>query len=166
MIRNFNRFGFRLSVHHAIPIQTGVTHSLTTGGKNNFENNFPSFPLSSSTASRLQRNIQSNNIAFKRFQSTKQTSKPVSAIERLYQRKSPIEHVLIRPDTYVGSTELQSSQMWITNNFNKMINNNNTKVSSANVKFVFENVEFVPALYKIVDEILVNAVSLFFSLKS
>ena len=70
MIRNFNRFGFRLSVHHAIPIQTGVTHSLTTGGKNNFENNFPSFPLSSSTASRLQRNIQSNNIAFKRFQST------------------------------------------------------------------------------------------------
>lgn len=27
------------------------------------------------------------------------------AIEELYQKKSPLEHILLRPDTYIGSVE-------------------------------------------------------------
>jgi DNA topoisomerase-2 len=51
---------------------------------------------------------------------------------------------LIRPDTYVGSTEVQESLAWLPN-------------SAAAARYSLRNASFVPALYKIFDEILVNA---------
>ena len=30
------------------------------------------------------------------------------SIERIYQKKSQLEHILLRPDTYIGSTESYS----------------------------------------------------------
>lgn len=62
-------------------------------------------------------------------------------IEDIYQKKTPIEHILLRPDTYVGSIEMQSKQMWVFENG----------------QMAYRNVQFVPGLYKIFDEILVNA---------
>ena len=53
------------------------------------------------------------------------------------------EHVLKRPDTYIGSTEPRTDRMW---------------VYDAETKGLKErDVTFVPGLYKIFDEILVNA---------
>jgi hypothetical protein len=66
------------------------------------------------------------------------------SVEKQYQRKTPLEHVLIRPDTYVGSTEVQESLAWLPN-------------SAAAARYSLRNASFVPALYKIFDEILVNA---------
>jgi len=60
-----------------------------------------------------------------------------------YQKKSPREHVLLRPDTYVGSVERDKEKMFV--------------MDEAKACMVEEEVEFVPALYKIFDEILVNA---------
>ena len=34
-------------------------------------------------------------------------------IEEIYQKKTQIEHVLLRPDTYVGSVELTTQDMWV-----------------------------------------------------
>ncbi|GBE59147.1 DNA topoisomerase [Babesia ovata] len=64
-------------------------------------------------------------------------------IEQRYQKKSQLEHILLRPDTYIGNTELQTQQMWIYNEETK--------------RMVYEPVSFIPGLYKIFDEILVNA---------
>lgn len=35
------------------------------------------------------------------------------SVERLYQKKSQKEHILLRPDTYIGSTERREEEMWV-----------------------------------------------------
>ncbi|KAF0991154.1 hypothetical protein HZS_788 [Henneguya salminicola] len=64
-------------------------------------------------------------------------------IEEIYQKKTPIEHILIRPDTYIGSTSLDLQQMWVWDEETHRI--------------IRKNISFCPGLYKIFDEILVNA---------
>lgn len=64
-------------------------------------------------------------------------------IEQRYQKKSQLEHILLRPDTYIGNTELLTQQMWV--------------YSTEQKRMVYESVSFIPGLYKIFDEILVNA---------
>ena len=63
------------------------------------------------------------------------------SIEDIYQKKTQLEHILLRPDTYIGSTEAQQQRLWIHDG----------------EQLVLQDVEFVPGLYKIFDEILVNA---------
>ncbi|KDO31725.1 hypothetical protein SPRG_03642 [Saprolegnia parasitica CBS 223.65] len=67
-----------------------------------------------------------------------------SAVEDMYQKKTPLEHVLLRPGMYIGSVESTKETMWIW--------------SDSERRMVQRSLEFVPALYKIFDEILVNAV--------
>eukprot|EP01041_Mallomonas_annulata_P004201 gene4201-8354_t len=70
-------------------------------------------------------------------------SKKVRTIEQIYQKKSQLEHILLRPDTYVGSVERQTQTMWVFDAETKQV--------------VFHPCTFVPGLYKIFDEIIVNA---------
>ncbi|XP_009992519.1 PREDICTED: DNA topoisomerase 2-alpha [Chaetura pelagica] len=60
----------------------------------------------------------------------------------LQRKKTQLEHILLRPDTYIGSVELVTQQMW---------------VFDEDVGLNYRDVTFVPGLYKIFDEILVNA---------
>ncbi|KAJ3288697.1 DNA topoisomerase 2 [Borealophlyctis nickersoniae] len=62
-------------------------------------------------------------------------------VEEIYQKKTQLEHILLRPDTYIGSTEEQSVPMWVFEDD----------------RMVFREVKYVPGLYKIFDEIIVNA---------
>eukprot|EP00929_Paragymnodinium_shiwhaense_P044865 TRINITY_DN22_c0_g2_i1.p1 TRINITY_DN22_c0_g2~~TRINITY_DN22_c0_g2_i1.p1 ORF type:complete len:1234 (-),score=417.26 TRINITY_DN22_c0_g2_i1:319-4020(-) len=64
-------------------------------------------------------------------------------IEQIYQKKSQLEHILLRPDTYVGSIEFQQDKLWVYDEGSK--------------KMVQKQLSFVPGLYKIFDEIIVNA---------
>lgn len=64
-------------------------------------------------------------------------------IEEIYQKKTQLEHILLRPDTYVGSVEPQSQELWV--------------FDEAQSRMVHRKITYVPALYKIFDEILVNA---------
>eukprot|EP00747_Dinoflagellata_sp_TGD_P131249 gnl/TRDRNA2_/TRDRNA2_174938_c5_seq6.p1 gnl/TRDRNA2_/TRDRNA2_174938_c5~~gnl/TRDRNA2_/TRDRNA2_174938_c5_seq6.p1 ORF type:complete len:1372 (-),score=438.03 gnl/TRDRNA2_/TRDRNA2_174938_c5_seq6:62-4120(-) len=64
-------------------------------------------------------------------------------VEQIYQKKTQLEHILLRPDSYVGSTERQSAEHWI--------------MDDSTNKMVKKTLQYVPALYKIFDEILVNA---------
>nr|XP_019946171.1 PREDICTED: DNA topoisomerase 2-beta isoform X1 [Paralichthys olivaceus] len=64
------------------------------------------------------------------------------SVERVYQKKTQLEHILLRPDTYIGSVEPITSQMWV---FDEEIGMNQREIT------------YVPGLYKIFDEILVNA---------
>lgn len=36
-----------------------------------------------------------------------------AAIEKIYQKKSQLEHILLRPDTYIGSVERATETMWV-----------------------------------------------------
>ena len=64
-------------------------------------------------------------------------------IEETYQKKTPLEHVLLRPDTYVGSIQMERSNKWV--------------LPADSSRFQYKEIVYVPALYKIFDEVLVNA---------
>ena len=60
-----------------------------------------------------------------------------------YQKLSQLEHILKRPDTYIGSVERSPIEMWCFDPIAESM--------------VYKEVNIVPGLYKIFDEILVNA---------
>ncbi|GAM24783.1 hypothetical protein SAMD00019534_079580 [Acytostelium subglobosum LB1] len=62
-------------------------------------------------------------------------------VEETYQKMELLDQILLRPDTYIGSTEKQEEELWIWED-ERMVKRKTT---------------FVPGLYKIFDEILVNA---------
>jgi len=70
--------------------------------------------------------------------STKEQKKTV---EEIYQKKSQLEHILLRPDTYVGSVERITQEMYVFEG----------------EEIVEKEITYTPGLYKIYDEILVNA---------
>lgn len=63
--------------------------------------------------------------------------------EETYQKLSQLEHIIKRPDSYIGSVEMTESQMWTFNKETKHME--------------LRKIHYVPGLYKIFDEILVNA---------
>jgi DNA topoisomerase-2 len=65
-----------------------------------------------------------------------------SSIESQYQRKTPVEHVLLRPGMYVGSVEPRAGEMWLP---------------AGDGSLAKQEVEYIPALCKLFDEVLVNA---------
>lgn len=62
-------------------------------------------------------------------------------LESVYLKKSPVEHIMIRPDSYVGTLEKIKEVQWVY----------------SGRSFQIKECTYVPALYKIFDEILVNA---------
>lgn len=70
------------------------------------------------------------------------TKEPKTASER-YQKISQLEHILKRPDTYIGSVEVQEQLQWIYDDEKDCMEE--------------KDVSIVPGLFKIFDEILVNA---------
>lgn len=66
---------------------------------------------------------------------------PGKTNEQKYQKKTPREHVLLRPDTYVGDIDPTEEEMWVYNDD----------------KLIKKNIKYVPAFYKIFDEVLVNS---------
>ena len=60
-----------------------------------------------------------------------------------YQKLTQLEHILKRPDTYIGSVEREEQTMWVFN--------------SETTQMELRKVTFVPGLYKIFDEVMVNA---------
>ncbi|EGV63849.1 hypothetical protein CANTEDRAFT_104632 [Yamadazyma tenuis ATCC 10573] len=83
----------------------------------------------------------STNISSMLSKSTAGSSQ--SRASEQYQRLSQLEHILKRPDTYIGSVEKSPIEMWC--------------FDAATEQMVFKEVTIVPGLYKIFDEILVNA---------
>lgn len=72
----------------------------------------------------------------------KTTAKKKSATDT-YQKLTQLEHIIKRPDTYIGSVESTEQQMWVFNKDTQLME--------------YRNISFVPGLFKIFDEIMVNA---------
>ncbi|KAM9987338.1 hypothetical protein ACTFIZ_005365 [Dictyostelium cf. discoideum] len=75
------------------------------------------------------------------FKNIASSAKKGKSIEEIYQKKELLDQILLRPDTYIGSTERQEEELWVWED-NRMVH---------------RKVSFVPGIYKIFDEILVNA---------
>ncbi|KAH6632638.1 DNA topoisomerase [Chaetomium tenue] len=75
--------------------------------------------------------------------SAKPAAKSNKTATETYQKLTQLQHIIKRPDTYIGSVERTDQKMWVYNKAEKLMEN--------------RTVGFVPGLYKIFDEILVNA---------
>ncbi len=67
-----------------------------------------------------------------------------NGIANTYRKLDHRAHVLLRPGMYVGSVEPDQCNTWVYDNVSN--------------KMVFRQMQYVPALYKIFDEILMNAI--------
>ena len=65
------------------------------------------------------------------------------SIEQKYVKQKHIDHIKELPDTYIGSVEETIEERWV---FDRSVN-----------RMVKKNIKFIPGLYKIYDELLVNA---------
>lgn len=66
------------------------------------------------------------------------------SLEDIFQKKTPLEHILLRPDTYVGSINLEEfSDLYV--------------LSADSQRMEQRPLTIAPGLYKIFDEILVNS---------
>lgn len=63
------------------------------------------------------------------------------AVSKKYQKKTHLQHIKDRPDTYIGSIQKRTEHQWVVNEG----------------KMEYREITYVPGLYKIFDEILVNA---------
>ena len=61
-------------------------------------------------------------------------------VEQIYQKKTQLEHILLRPDTYIGSVELQRQPLWVFDAQTKQM--------------VYREISYVPGLYKIFGKII------------
>jgi len=65
-------------------------------------------------------------------------------VEEIFQKKTQYEHIIDVPDTYIGSIENTEVETWV--------------YDEVKDKIIFKNIKYVPGLYKIFDEVLVNAI--------
>ena len=65
-------------------------------------------------------------------------------IEETFQKKTQLEHIIDIPDTYIGSIEKTDIDTWV--------------YDETEEKIVFKNIKYIPGLFKIFDEVLVNAI--------
>ncbi|KAI9912934.1 hypothetical protein PsorP6_005592 [Peronosclerospora sorghi] len=110
----------------------------------------PSRASSSISKHRLRSELQSSFYGDGRGTSKEQ--RRFSSVESIYQKKTPLEHVLLRPGMYIGSTEITKENMWM------FTSSSAAKKDVQGLRLKQQMVEYVPALYKIFDEIIVNAV--------
>ena len=74
---------------------------------------------------------------------SKSTKSETKSDAEKYDKKTPREHVLIRPDTYIGDVEPTTENMWIySEEKNKIIN---------------KQITYTPGFLKVFDELAVNA---------
>jgi len=89
--------------------------------------------------------------------STDNTNTKSHTLEETYSRKTPLEHILLRPSMYIGPTErLPPISSWV---LQQDVTTNCTTANDTNNKWSMQRQELstAPALLKIFDEILVNA---------
>lgn len=87
--------------------------------------------------------IENESFAMDDVQEQRPAKAGAAGSKQKYQMLTQVEHILKRPDTYIGSVERTEQEMWVYNSETGMMEN--------------RKVNFVPGLYKIFDEILVNA---------
>src|SRR3972149_2038013 len=74
---------------------------------------------------------------------TKKVKSNEPTIEEKYKSMTDHEHILKLPDTYIGGIEEDDIKMWVYD-------------EDAN-RMVHRTIKYIPGLFKIFDEILVNA---------
>ncbi|KAL9044350.1 MAG: hypothetical protein Q9214_002506, partial [Letrouitia sp. 1 TL-2023] len=98
-------------------------------------------PKKKATSAKALQEVQNESLGYDGIEEEK--PKKGSKATETYQKLTQLEHIIKRPDTYIGSIERSEKHMWVYN----------SQLESMEMR----EISFVPGLYKIFDEILVNA---------
>eukprot|EP00980_Cylindrotheca_fusiformis_P011958 scaffold2830_cov131-Cylindrotheca_fusiformis.AAC.79 len=89
---------------------------------------------------------------------------PEKSVEDQYSKKTPLQHVLLRPGMYVGPVErLPPSSCWVLDptpkrfSFSAGQHKHSTEATERSFRMAQKEYGLIPALIKVFDEILVNA---------
>ncbi|GAM25461.1 hypothetical protein SAMD00019534_086360 [Acytostelium subglobosum LB1] len=106
----------------------------------------------------------SNNNKTRHYVTVKQSQPNLAkakAIEDVYQKKTPTEHVLLRPDSYIGTIQTIEDDMWVLSRsalvHDKPAAGKKEKEKETPLFIHSIKAKYIPGLLKIFDEILVNA---------
>lgn len=75
-------------------------------------------------------------------------------LKKKWQKKTPYEHIVDLPDTYIGSIVKERSEQYIVNDVST---ENEDGEMVPREMIVKKNMDYVPGIFKIFDEIIVNA---------
>ncbi|RUP45795.1 hypothetical protein BC936DRAFT_147724 [Jimgerdemannia flammicorona] len=100
--------------------------------------------------------------------SSKSANTDGRSVDDIYKKKTQVEHILLRPDTYIGAVEAELKTLWVYDSKADcmVLRVCDCQIKLYHISFVVFNIEatiecrpvnIVPGLYKIFDEILVNA---------
>jgi DNA topoisomerase-2 len=82
------------------------------------------------------------------------SSSSAAELAQKYQRKTDKQHVIDNPGMYIGSVELVNTNIWVfKNGKTEKEDNDDTK----NDRIEQQTITYIPALYKLFDEVIVNA---------
>ncbi|KAK8118951.1 DNA topoisomerase II [Apiospora kogelbergensis] len=98
-------------------------------------------PAAKKASTKPLEEIENDSMALDDSPDAKPTKKKTAT--ETYQKLTQLEHIIKRPDTYIGSVERTEQHMWVFDKETKQMK--------------WDKVGFVPGLYKIFDEIIVNA---------
>ncbi|KAL8734333.1 MAG: hypothetical protein Q9166_001531 [cf. Caloplaca sp. 2 TL-2023] len=98
-------------------------------------------PVPKKKATKPLQEVQNESVGFDGSEDPK--PKKDSKSTETYQKLTQLEHIIKRPDTYIGSAERSEKHMWVYNSQKELME--------------MREISYVPGLYKILDEILVNA---------
>jgi DNA gyrase/topoisomerase IV subunit B len=76
-------------------------------------------------------------------ESKRESTVDIDVLEDEYKKLTPLEHCLLRPDSYIGDVKKREVELWVYDNKNECMTT--------------ENIEVSLGAMKVVDEILVNA---------
>ena len=74
-------------------------------------------------------------------------SNDAAELSQKYQRKTDKQHVLDNPGMYIGSVEMVDTSIWVFQD--------GTETTPDSIQQ--KNITYIPALYKLFDEVIVNA---------
>ena len=75
---------------------------------------------------------------------SKTAATATKGVAEAYLKLTPREHILVRPDSYVGSLESHMDSRWV--------------IDRVKAQMARRSVNFNPGLFKIFDEVIVNAI--------
>ena len=87
------------------PKTTKITKKVTKPRK-------PKAEASEASSSKASASNKSKQVSMEEVEVSSKPQKE-KTIEEVYQKKTQIEHILLRPDTYVGSVEPLKEKMWV-----------------------------------------------------
>ncbi len=147
-VSNYNDDGIGLEVGENFNPNTNATTAAATKNRKQSDNSTTAQEVSNKK-NKTKSSIESSSPPVKIRQPPRSK---VKTVEETYQKKTQLEHILLRPDTYIGSVEPLTQPMFVLDD-----GHDGYDYETVGRRIIQREITYTPGFYKIFDEIVVNA---------